>query len=464
MKKSYVPVTLNEFLNESKSITLKRGYGERKPVVVGANAPLRNQVLAYMNESQKVSKTDLKKFIAGLNETSKNPSAAANMWIKRNSKFFVTESKNGVTYYKLSTIGKRLANNLVPKANLSESEDSNKFNLRQRLEEMHPTKKINEDYDQDQEEENMKPGSYDFVDRKRGYERPGINDDSTNEVCDESADEDEKLDEATKARIKKIIENIKAKRNTKLNEEEEEEKPTEDDDELTFDDLNLEDDEEKAEGDEEKVEDDEEKAEGDEDKVEDDEEKIEDTEGEEAESKAPEGEEEKVEITEFVITVDNVDESISELGELGVTAEQVVDEEGEPIEDQIKVSSDDWEALKGWLEDKGVDIEEMFGGEIEVEEPTDLGDEVDVVDDVEDDLKDDSDLEGEEFDLELDGPEGEEGEISLDLEGPEGENDELDLDLEKEDDVEESLTGMEREERQQTPNLVQGKEVTITIK
>jgi hypothetical protein len=43
-KKSYVPVTLNEFLNESKSITLKRKYGERQPVVVGANAPLRNSL------------------------------------------------------------------------------------------------------------------------------------------------------------------------------------------------------------------------------------------------------------------------------------------------------------------------------------------------------------------------------------------------------------------------------------
>jgi len=54
MKKSYVPVTLDAYLNESKTITLKRGYGEKQPVVVGANAPLRNQVLTFVGESQKV--------------------------------------------------------------------------------------------------------------------------------------------------------------------------------------------------------------------------------------------------------------------------------------------------------------------------------------------------------------------------------------------------------------------------
>ena len=68
MKQNYVPITLDQYLNESKTITLKRGYGERKPVVVGSNAPIRNQILAYVAENQSVSKGDLKRFIAGLNE------------------------------------------------------------------------------------------------------------------------------------------------------------------------------------------------------------------------------------------------------------------------------------------------------------------------------------------------------------------------------------------------------------
>jgi hypothetical protein len=93
MKQTYVPVTLDQYLNESKTITLKRGYGERKPVVVGSTAPIRNQILSYVAENQRVAKTDLKRFIAGLNEGSKNPNASAIMWLKRNSHFFVTESK-----------------------------------------------------------------------------------------------------------------------------------------------------------------------------------------------------------------------------------------------------------------------------------------------------------------------------------------------------------------------------------
>ena len=44
-------------------------------------------------------------------------------------------------------------------------------------------------------------------------------------------------------------------------------------------------------------------------------------------------------------------------------------EEGiEYEENKIKVSAEYWDTLKKWLEDKGVDITEMFGGEIETEE------------------------------------------------------------------------------------------------
>jgi len=384
MKKQYVQVTLDAYLNESKSITLKRGYGERKPVVVGAQAPLRNQILAFVSESQKVSKFELKRFIAGLNETSKNPVAAANMWIKRNAKFFIIENKSGVTYFKLSKIGKRLTSHLKP---ISISEQGPQ----------------------------PKPGSYDFIDRKKGYARPGIYDEEDEESeLDEEIDE---IDEAQKVRIKKIIENIKAKRNKKLNE---------------FDDLDLDSDEDKDK---------------DEDKDE-DKEDGEEKEDKEVGDEDKEDGEDKVEITEFIITVDNVDEAIDELSELEVTAEKVLDEEGEEIEDQVKVSADDWEALRGWLEEKGVDIEEMFGGEIEVEDEDEIKPEENL-EDVED-LEDLGDLEG---DKDLEGPDSEEFSLELD-------DDELDLEPEK--DVEESVAGIEREEIEKPP--IQGKEVTITIK
>jgi len=434
MKKQYVQTTLNAYLNESKAITLKRKYGNRQPIIVGSNAPLRNQILSFVAEGRKVSKVKLKRFIAGLNETSKNPVAAANMWIKRNAKYFITESKNGITYFKLSTIGRRLVNRLTP-SNVSESK---KRNIRRRLNEMGPSVTTYEDFDDDDEEEEMRPGSYDFVDREKGYERPGIYDEMDEnedvEECDEG-DDKEKIDEAAKERIKKIIENIKSKNKRKKLNEEDDKLEDKEEDELTFDDLDLDGgDEDKGKNKEEDVEDED---------VEDEDVEDEDVEDEDVEDE--EGEE-KVEITEFIITVDNVEEAIQELTELEVEAEQVVDEEGEEIEDQIKVSADDWDALRGWLEDKGVDIEEMFGGEIEVE----------------DEIEGEEDLEGEgeEFDLEPSGEELDDLDLDVDLEG-EGEGEE---EVEKEVDVEESVTGMEREERKQTPNLIKGKEVTITIK
>lgn len=489
MKQSYVPITLDQYLNESKSITLKRGYGERQPVVVGSNAPIRNQILSFVAENQRVAKGELKRFIAGLNEGSRNPNASAIMWLKRNAQFFVTESRDGQTFFKLSLVGKRLADRFVqlPSAPALVTEK----------------KKENKD-------------DHDFVDTKKGYPRKGIYDVSEEEdkeckKCKKVKCEcSESVTETRKARIEAIIERIKIKRaqeSQELSEEKqlmgkdplakvikatsklggkldknlhnqlepgqdkdenefakfpgekakkkineaEEEKPEED--ELSFDDLDL--------GDEEK--------------------KEEKPEGEETEEKPEETEEdEKVEITEFIITVTNADEAIKELDELGVPAEKVEDEEkeeeeeekseeepkeekpedkGEPTEkpaetgglegldlgeaaegeekpegetpapvgeepevkeeepaaeEKIKVSVDYWEKLKGWLEKKGVNVEEMFGGEIEVEDETDVEE------------PEGGEGEGEEgtddFDLDLGDGEGAEGE---------GSDDEFSLDLEE---------------------------------
>jgi len=130
MKKMYVPKTLSDFITESKSIPLKRKYGERPAVTAGTNAPLRNQVLSFVAESGSVSKIDLKKFIIGLKEGGSTP-AAANMFIKRNAKYFMTESRNGVTYFKLSNLGKRLVNQFIPNeiANVSETSKNTRSKL-----------------------------------------------------------------------------------------------------------------------------------------------------------------------------------------------------------------------------------------------------------------------------------------------------------------------------------------------
>lgn len=464
MSKNYVPRSLNEFLKESTSIPLKRKYGERPAITAGINAPIRNRVLSFVAESQVVTKRDLKQFIIGLKEGGATV-ASANMFITRNAKYFITESRNGTTYFKLSNLGKRLINQFAPQANSNVSESENPINARYHRmnenigftqidededdeasdmddegpaediefadsvdadddelgdEDLENTpesdsgdnfeyeeddekitltyyKKKSPDYDEDETEE------YDFKDKGR----PGLN------------DMDESLTAKRKARMYEIIENLKA---NSLNEAESDEA-----DELSDTDLDKEDDDQT-------------------DEINLDDDNIEGEQPEEIE---------KVEITEFIITVDDVDSAIEELGELGINAERVpveqpetevpqdteepaptpdgegidnldlspeepaaaseairafynknyalneaempaddlgLGDQGQPAaeltnqpaqptepeqtvepttefdEHKIKVPAEHWDALKGWLEEKGVDVREMFGGDIETEE------------------------------------------------------------------------------------------------
>jgi hypothetical protein len=445
-KTNYVPTTLDQYINESTgNITLKRGYKDKNPVVVGANAPIRNQILSFVAESKSVPVRDLKKFIAGLNETNSNPNAAATMWIRRNERFFIAENKGGHTFYKLSSLGERLVNRFAPPVNENESQ------------------KVNE------------KKKYDFKDPKT--EEPGITDSDEGkdikkkkkkEVDEACSKTNEEIDEKKRARIERLIENIKGKtlKTLKtLNEADEEEKDGGEEgdegssDDLSFDDLDLTG--EEGEGSEEEKESGEGEESGEESEGENEEGEGENEEGE----GENEGEDEKVEITEFIITVDDVSSAIEELSEKGVDAEKVVDPDGEPgegeeesyKEDEISVPAEQWEELKGWLEEKGVDVEEMFGGEIEVEdEEVDLeGGEGEGGDDLEVDLEGGEGEGGNDLEVDIEGGEGEGGEIS---------DDDLELDLEGGEEVEESLTGMENHE-DDTNNLVKGaKQVIINYK
>lgn len=505
-KNNYVPTSLDQYLTENKSITLTRQYGDKEAVVVGSRAPLRNQVLAFVMENAKVTRATLKKFISGLNEGGSTP-AATNMWLKRNAKFFIVESKNGMTTYKLSKIGEKLATTIQPVQAVSE-EKKEKYGKEDKGEE-----KIEEDDDAEMEAEGCS------------------------------------VKESREERISKLVEQIRAKRAKKVNEEEMMAEDGEDE-------PDLDDAEDAAE-----------------DAVEDAVEDVEDaadnaeeaTDDLDLDDEAPVEEDDRVEIAEFIITVDDVASAIEELGELGIDASEVgmetdveddlvdldgpdptLDEvpveddelapveggeddlemddfdldlegdiEGEveesitgmedfeksrnakyaasppnlteddedaadelamgdldelPVEDevapaevageeeelvdlddevpaeddlesiddleapegeenQIRVSAENWEQLKGWLEDKGVDTEEMFGGNIEVEG-----------EDVEDEISFDGleDIEGDEAPA----AEAEEGEEK-------GDEDDLADDLEDDDkeEVEESVTGMENFEK-----------------
>jgi hypothetical protein len=388
MKKNYVPTSLDQYLNENKSITLTRQYGNKPAEVVGSRAPLRNQVLAYVMENVKVTRTELKKFIAGLNETSKNPNAAANMWFKRNEKFFISESKGGVTSYKLSKLGEKLVNTLAPKqqvAPLSESDEN------EELDEV--TKGAKQSYAKGLTDKkvNKKYGIKDKGDDKVDEEECGDDcecHDKVEEECNESREE----------RINKLVEQIRAKRakTLVLNEEDEEEEKEEEKEDTDVDNLPPVDDEETGEEEAEE-------------EVDNAEAEVEDAEDDvETEDVV---EDDRVEVTEFIITVDDIASALEELGELGIEASEVgMESDPEGGEEDL--------GLEGGEEDLGLE-----GGD-------DL------------DLGGDEEVAGEEdldFDLDLGGDiEGEEEEAPAE--------------------VEESVTGMEKQEKEMWPNLTEDDE------
>jgi hypothetical protein len=316
-KKSYylAPTTLNEFLNEQKSVTLTRKYGEKNPVVVGTRAPVRNQILSFVAENQQISRIKLKRFIAGLNEGSKNPNAAANMWLKRNSKFFIAEEKSGITVYKLSKLGHKLLERMSA---LAES-------------------KINEKNEKDYDfKVNGKKGIHD--EKEENLDEAGSGEaEDVDEKCDESAKPKSK-----KERIQELVEQIRAKRAQRLYEEDEIEEPEEDEEdeegEEPAEDVETPDEESEEE----------EKEEGEEEDMEDEEE----TEGDD-----------KVEVTEFIISVDDVEEALAELSELGIEAEEVAGEAG----DDMDMDMDFEEPAEGGEEEVD-DFDLDLGGDIEGEE------------------------------------------------------------------------------------------------
>jgi hypothetical protein len=366
-KTGYVPTTLDSFINESQTINLKRGYRGQPGVSVGTNAPARDRILQFVAESKTVSRKQLKGFIAGLNETSKNPIAAANMWMKRNGKFFIAESKNGSEMFKLSTVGKRLVNRLTKNAPVNEKKEHDFVDTKKG----YPRPGINDDVNEEEEDlnefnigapENTYGGPGPLGRRnRRDTDGDGIpnhldSDDDNDGIVDqhdqtpnggdhwdEVAGDDFQIQESRIERLKRV-----------LNEAEEEEE-VDDDDELSFDDLDLGDDEEGEE--------------------------VEGEAGDELDLGDDEGDTdlEKVEISEFIITVDDANDALAELKALGVDAEVVEDDEGDA-------------GLEGDEYEEELDLGDEGGDELDLgDDELDLGnDELDLGDD----------MEGDELDLE----------------------------------------------------------------
>ena len=133
-------------------------------------------------------------------------------------------------------------------------------------------------------------------------------------------------------------------------------------------------------------------------------EEEEEIETEETEIEDKQDNDEAVELEGFVIKVDDVEAGKKELeDEYGIENVSIVDENGDELnededteettgEGYLKVDASDWELLKTFLQDKGVDIAEVFGGDIEVEEDDEEDDEDIEFHDIEDLSDEDSDI------------------------------------------------------------------------
>jgi hypothetical protein len=95
-------LSYEDFLNEA-IVTVKRKYTENHPAkIVSDYAPVREKILAFVQEKGEVTLDELKEFISLLNEESGGKTSAK--WLTKNSKYFkVKEGK-----YALSHLGKRV--------------------------------------------------------------------------------------------------------------------------------------------------------------------------------------------------------------------------------------------------------------------------------------------------------------------------------------------------------------------
>lgn len=102
---------LPQKVDERKTIQVKRKYAKYDSISVGANAPIRNNILGFISEKGYCTRKELSNFIATKNE--EDGCKTSKSWIYKNKKYLVEYNKDGVDYYKLSNLGKRVMNKTI---------------------------------------------------------------------------------------------------------------------------------------------------------------------------------------------------------------------------------------------------------------------------------------------------------------------------------------------------------------
>jgi hypothetical protein len=92
---------------EGKLITLKRKYTDTHPEKrIALVTPVRQKVLAFVSEKEKVSRQELKEYLKQFNED--NGRNTTIRWFKRNAHLFSVTNENGTKFFSLSKMGKRI--------------------------------------------------------------------------------------------------------------------------------------------------------------------------------------------------------------------------------------------------------------------------------------------------------------------------------------------------------------------
>ena len=106
----------DEDMFEARKTQVKRKYREYESISVGESAPIRDNILKYINERGNViSKTELSSYIQRwlnprnkYNEDKNMKGKTTISWAKNNSKYLKEFERNGMIYYKLTPLAKRV--------------------------------------------------------------------------------------------------------------------------------------------------------------------------------------------------------------------------------------------------------------------------------------------------------------------------------------------------------------------
>ncbi len=92
-------------LNEGRE-QIKRKYGEYGAIKVNENAPIRNEILRFVNK-RFVTEEEMKQFLTKMSEN-RGKDVDARQWFSRNGRYFEKFENRGQEVWTLSKYGKRV--------------------------------------------------------------------------------------------------------------------------------------------------------------------------------------------------------------------------------------------------------------------------------------------------------------------------------------------------------------------